>query len=184
MMKKLFLTLCVGLLFLTGCTSGTQTVTTSEPQYRLFKNGYWLHYPDYFSDIDVMKDGKFVRFTSASQKVYMQVTVTSKQQAKQDRSQFLERGWHTGESKTLASGAQADLLFTDLRKIPEEGTANCSFAYQYIVPSGTDDTVSVWYQVKDDNWRGEASSTCTAYKDPEYSFHLKQIESIISQFQP
>lgn len=173
--------ICAALLF--GCTSSPGPIAESNSSFRLFINGYWLFYPDFFSEIDAMDAGRFIRFTSNSQRAYMQVIVTSKEQAAKDRAQFLERGWHIGEAKMLASGAQADLLFSDLRRTPEEG-ANCSFAYQYSVPTGENDVVSLWYQVSDENWHGEDSHPCTVYKDPEYSFHLKQLESIIGQFQP
>lgn len=180
MKKLLFSAFCCS-LFLVGCSSEHKISESKEPNYLVFQNGYRLEYPDYFQDINVTDNGNFVRLSASGKNTYMQITVLGKKQSVSDMQKFTERGWHKGIDSLASS--EREFYYDDLKRSPNPNVQNCTFSYIYNFPR-EDMIISLLYQVTDSNWKGDDQYLCTVYDNPQYAFHMRQIDTIVTQFQP
>lgn len=171
---------------LTSCTPSQQTAqpVKPDPAMRMFQNGYWLSYPDFFTEIDQLDHGNFTRFVASGEQATLTVTRESKKAWEKMQQEYLARDARKGPSVMLRNGSEATLLYSDLRANPDPNTQNCSFWYSYSIPQGIkqDTIVSVSYQAAQEGWQG--TTPCTIYDEPTYSFHRRQIQRIIENYQP
>ena len=165
-------------LLLIGCTA-----SAVESGYRVFRGEYRVEYPDYFQDIDMMEGGRFVRFFSATQPAYMQIVTMTQPEAERERRSRLQRGWREANIDLPDDRGKALVLYTDLRRSPEEGVHDCSFSYLYLAPMGEKDVAAITYQVSDPDWRSEKDD-CPVYENDVYADHINQIARIIATYQP